>query len=76
MRVPLLDLSEQYRLLERNRSVARSMRSSRTQSFILGPKVEEFERALADYCGDETRDRRFLRDGCAAGYPDGARDRA
>ncbi len=50
MRVPLLDLSEQYRLL------AEPIRQEldeilRTQSFILGPKVEEFERALADYCG-------------------------
>ncbi|MDQ3200104.1 MAG: DegT/DnrJ/EryC1/StrS family aminotransferase [Verrucomicrobiota bacterium] len=50
MRVPLLDLSEQYRLL------AEPIRQEldeilRTQSFILGPKVEEFEKALADYCG-------------------------
>ena len=50
MRVPMLDLSEQYRLL------AEPIRQEldeilRTQSFILGPKVEEFERALADYCG-------------------------
>ncbi len=50
MRVPLLDLSEQYRLL------AEPIRQEldeilRTQSFILGPKVEEFERALAEYCG-------------------------
>ena len=50
MRVPLLDLSEQYRLL------AEPIRQEfdeiiQTQSFILGPKVEQFERALADYCG-------------------------
>lgn len=50
MRVPLLDLSEQYRML------AEPMRREfdeiiRTQSFILGPKVEEFERALAEHCG-------------------------
>ncbi len=50
MRVPLLDLSEQYRVLaepirrEFDEIIA-------TQGFILGPKVEEFERALADYCG-------------------------
>ncbi len=50
MRVPLLDLSEQYRVLaepirrEFDEIIA-------TQSFILGPKVEEFERALAQYCG-------------------------
>ncbi len=50
MRVPLLDLSAQYRLL------ADPIRQEldeilRTQSFILGPKVEEFERALANSCG-------------------------
>ncbi|MGI8891236.1 MAG: DegT/DnrJ/EryC1/StrS family aminotransferase [Chthoniobacterales bacterium] len=50
MRVPLLDLSEQYRLL------AEPIRHEideilRTQGFILGPKVEEFEQALAAYCG-------------------------
>jgi dTDP-4-amino-4,6-dideoxygalactose transaminase len=50
MRVPLLDLSDQYRLL------AEPIRQEleeilRTQNFILGPKVEEFERALAAYCG-------------------------
>ena len=50
MRVPLLDLSEQYRVLaepirrEFDEIIA-------TQSFILGPKVEEFERLLAQYCG-------------------------
>jgi dTDP-4-amino-4,6-dideoxygalactose transaminase len=50
MRVPLLDLSEQYQLL------AEPIRQEfdeiiRSQGFILGPKVEEFERALAEYCG-------------------------
>src|SRR5437763_12288508 len=50
MHVPLLDLSEQYRVL------AEPLRREfdeiiATQSFILGPKVEEFERALAQYCG-------------------------
>ena len=50
MRVPLLDLSEQYRLLAD--PIRREFEEIlRTQSFILGPKVEEFERALADYCG-------------------------
>jgi len=49
MRVPLLDLSEQYRLLDD--SIRREIDDVlRTQQFILGPKVEEFERALADYC--------------------------
>ena len=50
MRVPLLDLSEQYRVL------AEPIRQEldeilATQCFILGPRVEEFERALAQYCG-------------------------
>ncbi len=50
MRVPLLDLSQQYSAL------AESIRSEvdevlATQNFILGPKVEAFERAIAEYCG-------------------------
>ncbi len=50
MRVPLLDLSEQYRLL--GEPIRREFdQILQSQSFILGPKVEEFERALADYCG-------------------------
>ncbi len=50
MRVPMLDLSEQYRLLaDPIRHELDEILS--TQNFILGPKVEEFERDLADYCG-------------------------
>ncbi|CAN5548117.1 DegT/DnrJ/EryC1/StrS family aminotransferase [soil metagenome] len=50
MRVPLLDLSEQYRLL------AAPLRAEideilATQNFILGPKVAAFERAMERYCG-------------------------
>src|SRR5688572_1352639 len=50
MRVPLLDLSEQYAAL------AGPIRAEieevlATQKFILGPKVEGFEEALAGYCG-------------------------
>ena len=50
MRVPLLDLSEQYRLLAKpiRQEIDETLR---TQNFILSPKVTEFERALADYCG-------------------------
>ena len=49
MRVPLLDLSEQYRAL------AGSIRAQlddvfATQSFILGPKVAAFEEAIRSYC--------------------------
>jgi dTDP-4-amino-4,6-dideoxygalactose transaminase len=50
MRVPLLDLSEQYRIL--GDSIRREIEEVlHSQQFILGPKVEEFERALAAYCG-------------------------
>lgn len=50
MRVPLLDLSEQYRAL------ADPIRAEidevlATQRFILGPKVAAFEEAMATYCG-------------------------
>src|SRR5205807_9400586 len=50
MRVPLLDLSEQYAAL------APPIRSAidevlATQNFILGPKVEAFEQEIARYCG-------------------------
>src|SRR5215213_4820551 len=50
MRVPLLDLSEQYRAL------AEPIRAElddifATQTFILGPRVAAFERAMADLCG-------------------------
>lgn len=50
MRVQMLDLNEQYRVL------AKPIRAEieevlATQRFILGPKVEEFEKAIASYCG-------------------------
>ncbi|MEP6709770.1 MAG: DegT/DnrJ/EryC1/StrS family aminotransferase [Verrucomicrobiota bacterium] len=49
MRVPLLDLSEQYR------AVAEPIRAQldevfASQSFILGPKVAAFEQAICHYC--------------------------
>ena len=52
MRVPLLDLSEQHAAL------AGPIRAEidevlATQKFILGPKVEAFETALARYCGSQ-----------------------
>jgi dTDP-4-amino-4,6-dideoxygalactose transaminase len=50
MRVPLLDLSEQYRNLAE--PIRRELDEIlHTQNFILGSKVEEFERALVEYCG-------------------------
>jgi dTDP-4-amino-4,6-dideoxygalactose transaminase len=49
MRVPLLDLSQQYAALaEPIRAQVDEVLS--TQNFILGPKVEAFEAAVADYC--------------------------
>ena len=50
MRVPLLDLSEQYRALAApiRQQIDEVLQSQR---FILGPKVEQFERALCDYTG-------------------------
>jgi len=52
MRVPLLDLSEQYLLLAE--PIRQELDETLlTQNFILGPKVAEFERALADYCGND-----------------------
>src|SRR5437879_1868365 len=50
MRVPLLDLSEQYRVLsEEIRAATDEVLAS--QRFILGPKLGEFEKAAGKYCG-------------------------
>src|SRR5205085_913271 len=50
MRVPLLDLSEQYRALsEEIRAATDEVLAS--QRFSLGPKLAEFEKAVATYCG-------------------------
>jgi dTDP-4-amino-4,6-dideoxygalactose transaminase len=50
MRVRLLDLSAQYAALsEKMRAATDEVLSS--QRFILGPKLTEFERAAAEYCG-------------------------
>jgi dTDP-4-amino-4,6-dideoxygalactose transaminase len=50
MQVPLLDLKAQYSTIkaEVEAALAEVMES---QHFILGPKVEECERAIAKYCG-------------------------
>ena len=50
MRVPLLDLSGQYAALaEPIRAAINEVLA--TQNFILGPKVEAFEKAIAEYSG-------------------------
>src|ERR1700693_1176938 len=50
MKVPLLDLKAQYLGIraEVDAAIAEVMQS---QQFILGPKVEECEEAIARYCG-------------------------
>src|ERR1044071_7014886 len=50
MRVPLLDLSGQYAALAEPLKAAIDEVLA-TQHFILGPKVEAFEKAIADYSG-------------------------
>jgi dTDP-4-amino-4,6-dideoxygalactose transaminase len=50
MRVPLLDLSQQYAALAEP-ILAQVEEVLSTQNFILGPKVEGFEKAVGDYCG-------------------------
>src|SRR3989440_6009104 len=50
MRVPLLDLSEQYRALaDEIRAATDEVLMS--QRFILGPKLAQFEKVAAEYCG-------------------------
>jgi dTDP-4-amino-4,6-dideoxygalactose transaminase len=49
MRVPLLDLSEQYRALAEPIRAQLDEVLAR-QSFILGPKVAAFEEAICNYC--------------------------
>jgi len=49
MRVPLLDLSEQYRLLAEPLRIEIDQVLA-NQSFILGPRVEAFEAEIRSYC--------------------------
>src|SRR6266404_8482534 len=49
MRVPLLDLTEQYRTLAAEIRAATDQVLS-SQRFILGPKLAEFEKAIVEYC--------------------------
>ena len=49
MKVPLLDLKKQYEKIEKE-VVKATKEVFESQQFILGPKVEELERKIADYC--------------------------
>ena len=49
MKVPLLDLKKQYaEIQDEIAQVANEVFQS--QQFILGPRVEELEKMIADYC--------------------------
>ncbi len=49
MKVPLLDLKKQYEKIEEEVIFA-AREVFESQQFILGPKVEELEMKIADYC--------------------------
>jgi dTDP-4-amino-4,6-dideoxygalactose transaminase len=49
VKVPLLDLKKQYEKIEEEVTIA-TKEVFESQQFILGPKVEELERKIADYC--------------------------
>ena len=50
MKVPLLDLNKQY-LQIRNEILEAAREVLDSQYYILGPKVEELEKQIAQYCG-------------------------
>src|SRR5436190_15610661 len=50
MNVPLLDLKSQYLAIKADVDAA-VLGVLESQHFILGPKVEQCEQAIADYCG-------------------------
>lgn len=49
MQVPLLDLKQQYAMLK-DEILQEIAEVCASQQFILGPKVEEFEKAVSEYC--------------------------
>jgi len=50
LKVPLLDLGTQYKNLE-DEIMSATEAVFRSQKFILGPRVEELEEKIAEYCG-------------------------
>jgi len=52
LKVPLLDLKQQYSKIK-NEIMPEVEAVFDSQVFILGPKVEEFEKRIAEYCGSE-----------------------
>jgi dTDP-4-amino-4,6-dideoxygalactose transaminase len=50
LKVPLIDLGRQYKNLEEE-IMSATEAVFRSQRFILGPRVEELEGKIADYCG-------------------------
>jgi len=50
LKVPLLDLKQQYSKI-RNEIMSEVEAVFESQVFILGPKVEELEKRIAEYCG-------------------------
>jgi dTDP-4-amino-4,6-dideoxygalactose transaminase len=52
MKVPLLDLKRQYRLIKDEIDPA-VMEVIESQIFVKGPKVAEFEQQIAEYCGTD-----------------------
>ena len=75
MNVPLLDLKAQYAAIksEVDAAIAEVLES---QHFILGPKVEQCEKAIAAYSNCSLRNRRFFRQRRLARLPDGREHRA
>jgi len=52
LKVPLLDLTRQYESI-REEIESAAIEVFESQRFIGGPKIEEFERVMAEYCGSK-----------------------